>query len=171
VQEHLGTLLEAIHAAIPGMDVGLKTFINADGSVDGEVRMGGLPEDWRVPDGLVFLKEFLSTLLRQAGDLVPGDEGGSYWISIGVRFGPSNESEIGELAELYKRHRGLFQVASYALDAGIASAAQNAVVAIGDIIKSIMEKRGMPPTVIFIRYTWTPDGTRPHRYAGESGKE
>lgn len=171
MQQHLGGILEAIVGAVPGLDAGLKTFINADGSVDGEVRMGPLPDEWRVPEGLVQLKEFLSTLLRQAGELAPGEEGGRYFVSIGVRFGPSNDSEIGEMAELYKRHRGLFQVACYALDAGIPSGSQNAVVAIGDIIKKIMDKRGMPPTVIFIRYTWTPDSTRPHRYAGESGKE
>lgn len=154
-----------------GLEAGMKTFINSDGSVDGEVRIGGLPDDWRVPEGLVYLKEFLAGLLNKLGPLVPGDEGGQYWISIGVRFGPSNDAEIGELAELYKRHRGLFQVASYALDLSIPGAAVNAVVAIGDIIRAIMEKRGLPPTVVFVRITWTPDGVRPHRYAGESGKE
>lgn len=171
ISAHLASLLEGVVAAQLGLDTGVKSFINQDGSVDGEVRIGNLPDDWRVPDGLPQLKEFLSTLLRQVGDLKPGPEGGAYWISIGVRFGPNNESEIGELAELYKRHRGLFQVASYALDASIQSAAQNAVVAIGEIVKAIMTRRGLPPSVIFIRYTWTPDGVRPHRYTGESGKE
>lgn len=133
--------------------------------------MGSLPDDWRTLEGLVLLKEFLSTLLRNAGELAPGLEGGRYWVSIGVRFGPSNDTEIGNMAELYKRHRGLFQVASYALDAGIPSAGQNAVVAIGDISKAIIERRAMPPSAIFIRYTWTPNGVRPHRYEGESGKE
>lgn len=170
MQQQLGAILEAIVSSGFGLSAGMKTFINGDGTVDGEVRIGDLPDDWRVEEGVVLLKEFLSTILRQVGDMVPGEEGGRYWISIGVRFGPSNETEIGVLAELYKRHRGLFQVVSYSLDAGIPSAPQNAVVAIGDIIKAIMVKRSMPPTAIIIRYTWTPDGVRPSRFAGESGK-
>lgn len=148
----------------------MKTFINADGSVDGEVRIGGLPDDWCVPEGLVYLKEFLAGLLNKLGPLVPGDEGGRYWISLGVRFGPSNDADIGKLAELYKRHRGLLQVASYALDLSIQGATVNAVVAIGDIIKAIMARHSLPPSVILVRVTWTPDGVRPHRYEGESGK-
>lgn len=170
VVSYLGSLLEGVVEVGFGLDAGMKTFINADGSVDGEIRMGGLPDEWRVPDGVVLLMEFLSGLLGRLGSLEPGEEGGRYWVSIGVRFGPSNESEIGELAELYKRHRGLFQVASYALDLGVPGAGQNAVVAIGEIIRSIMNRRGMPPTALFVRVTWTPDGVRPHRYSGESGK-
>lgn len=171
VQQYLGSFLDAVASSPVGLSAGMKTFVNSDGSVDGEVRIGDLPDDWRVPEGVPLLMEFLSGILRQLGTLVPGEEGGRYWISIGVRFGPSNEAEIGELAELYKRHRGLFQVASYALDLGIPGAPINAVVAIGEIIRAIMNRRGYPPTVIFVRVTWTPDGSRPSRFKGESGKE
>jgi hypothetical protein len=153
------------------LEASMKTFVNADGTVDGEVRMGGLPDEWRTLEGLVELKVFLSKLFLKIGPIEPETEGGKYWISIGVRFGPQNETEIGELAELYKRYRGLFQVSSYALEASYPSALQNSIVSIGAIIQSIIQKRGMPPMVIFIRVTWTPDGERPHRYKGESGKE
>ena len=51
---------------------------------------------------------FLSRVLNAVGVLVPGDEGGNYWISVGVRFGPQTDAERGDLAEMYKRYRGMF---------------------------------------------------------------
>ncbi len=45
----------------------------------------------------------------------------------------------------------------------------NAIVAFEMIVKSLMDKRDIPPAVVFVRYTWTPDGSRPGRYEGEKG--
>jgi hypothetical protein len=161
--------METVNQSFPGLETGLKTFINADGSVDGEIRIAGLPDEWRVPEGVPKLAEFASQMLRAVGTLAAGEEGGAYWISIGVRFGPQNETEIGDLAEMYKRHRGLFQVAAHATEASLISGLMNNVVAMESIVKALMEKRGLPPAVIFIRFTWTPDGSRPERYEGERG--
>lgn len=156
--------------SMSGLELSIRSFINADGSVDAELRAGNLPDEWREEDGTPALMAFFSQLLRVAGTLEPGPELGRYWISIGVRFGPQNESEVGELAELYKRHRGMFQVASHALQADMKSGLQNAVVSIGTIIKSLQSKRGLIPSVVFIRITWLPVAdTRPHRYEGEKG--
>lgn len=154
-----------------GLDLtlALKTFINVDMTVDGEVRIGELPELWRTEEGLTDLMAFLSRVLKAAGTLVPGDEGGRYWISVGVRFGPQTDAERGDLAEMYKRYRGMFQVASYSLDLGMKGGIMNAIIAFEMIVKSLMEKRGIPPAVVFVRYTWTPDGTRPGRYDMEKG--
>ena len=153
----------------PGLELSLKTFINVDGTVDGEIRIADLPDDWRSEEGIPELMEFLSQILRAAGTLTPGIEQGAYWVSIGVRFGPQNDAEVGDLAEMYKRYRGMFQVASYPLDASSVSGLQNAIVAFGMIVRSLMEKRGLPPAVVFIRYTWMPDGSRPGRFTGEKG--
>ena len=161
--------MDAVAVAVGDLELGLRTFINADLTVDGELRVSQLPDDWRTPEGIPEVMAILSQILRQIGLLVPGDEGGAYWISIGIRFGPQNDSEVGDLAEMYKRYRGMFQVASYPTDASMTSGGQNAIVAFGAIVRSLMEKRGLPPAVIFVRVTWTPDGTRPGQFKGEKG--
>jgi hypothetical protein len=161
--------MDAVAQSVADVDLGLRTFINGDLTVDGEIRISQLPDDWRTMDGIPEVMAILSSILKQIGTLTPGEEGGAYWISIGVRFGPQNDAEVGDLAEMYKRYRGMFQVASYPTDAGAISGAQNAIVAFGAIVRSLMDKRGLPPAVIFVRITWTPDGTRPHRYGGEKG--
>jgi hypothetical protein len=161
--------MDAVAAAVDGLELGLRTFINADLTVDGELRMAMLPDDWRTPEGIPEVMELLSQILRRLGTLTAGDEGGAYFISIGVRFGPQNDSEVGDLAEMYKRYRGMFQVASYPTMAGEAAGQQNAIVAFGSIVRALMDKRGLPPAVIFVRVTWTPDGSRPGRFGGEKG--
>jgi len=152
-----------------GLTLGMKSFVNVDMTVDGEVRIGDLPEEWRSGDELVELMAFLSRVLSAVGLIVPGAEGGRYWISIGLRFGAQTDAEKGDLAEMYKRYRGMFQVASYALDLSMRGSLGNAIVAFEMIARSLMEKRGLPISVVFIRYTWTPDGQRPGRYEGERG--
>lgn len=169
-QDYLGALMDLASTSMPTLELSIKSFINADGSVDSELRFGNLPDEWRDGEGTPALMAFLSQMLRVVGTLEPDAEGGKYWISIGVRFGPQDESEAGELAELYKRHRGMFQVASHALQTDMTSGLQNAVVSIGTIVKSLQSRRGLPPSVIFIRITWLPvTDTRPHRYEGEKG--
>lgn len=161
--------MEILGREVEGLDLGLKSFINMDRTVDGEIRIGNLLEEWRTIEGIPSLMELLSTILRRVGVLQPGEEGGAYWISIGIRFGPQNDADVGDLAEIYKRFRGMFQVSSYATDASDRSGFQNAIVAFGTIVRSMMANRGLPPAVVFLRYTWTPDGNRPGRYEGEKG--
>jgi len=97
--------------------------------------------------------------------------GGAFWLSIAVRFGPQNEAEIGELAKLYKRYRGLFQIGTYPTPAWAEGAVQLALVedAVGlrAMVRSLLEKRGLPPAAILIRFVWTPDASRPGHYEGE----
>lgn len=167
--DHLGLVMDHLAEAEPSLELALKAFINSDGSVDGETRVGALLDHWRTEDGFPELLEIISRVLRAVGTLKPGKEGGAYFISLGVRFGPQTDAEMGDLAEMYKRYRGLFQVASYPVDASFAGGVQNAVVAFRTIVRSLMEKRGMPPSAVLIRITWTPDGVRPGRYEGEKG--
>ena len=167
IQRYLAAVMEAMIWS--GADLGLKSFINQDGTVDGEVRASGLPEEWRTEEGRAELEEFLSDAMTEGGVLVPGEEQGGYWLSVGVRFGPQTDAEVGDLAEMYKRFRGLFQVATYPVDASLRAALGNAVVGVGLMIKSLIEKRGLPPSVVFVRVTWTPTGERPSRYEGEKG--
>jgi hypothetical protein len=172
MQERLFALFDGIAAEGAGLVMGVQTFINADGTVDGELRVEGLPDDWRAPGAHTLIVEFLSRVFRYF-EVFPSRPkmGGAFWLSFGVRFGPQNESEIGELEELYKRHRGLFQVGTYPCPAWGAGAIQNVLtdfkVGLRAMLEGLMEKRGMPPTVILIRFIWTTDDKRPAHYQGE----
>jgi hypothetical protein len=169
ILDHMSLLMEHLAFEEGTLELAMKSFINADMTVDGELRVGRLLDHWRTEEGIPELMEILSRLLRGIGTLKPGSEGGAYWISIGVRFGPQTDAEMGDLAEMYKRYRGMFQVASYPLDASKPGGVQNAIVAFGSIVRSLMEKKGLPPAVVFVRYTWMPDGSRPGRFEGEKG--
>lgn len=150
----------------------VQSFINTDGSVDGELRVGSLPDEWRTPAGVPLLVATLSNAIRSVAvfDSRPS-MGGAFWASFGVRFGPQNESEVGELVDLYKRHRGMFQIGTYPTPAWGMGALQVAIT--GDIVglramvASLLNKRGLPPSQILIRFVWTPDGKRPAHYVGE----
>lgn len=169
IQEFLGHFMDGIVIEVPTLDINIKTFINSDLTVDGETRMANLPEDWRTEEGIPMMMEILSRVLGRLGLVMPGDEGGAYWISIGVRFGPQSDAELGDLAEMYKRFRGMVQVSSYPTSLSIPSGAQNAIVAFGSITRAFMTKHGLPPAVVFVRVTWMPDGSRPGQYEGEKG--
>lgn len=150
-------------------DTQIKAFLNDDGSVDAELRVSDIPHEWKTEEGIIQMEAFFSRLLRRNGPVVPENEGGEYWISIGIRFGAQSEAEAGDMAELYKRFRGLFQVAAYPTFATMAAGLQNNIASAGVIIKAMMSKHGSKPSVVLIRLTWTPDGVRPGRYKGEKG--
>lgn len=155
-----------IHSLFPDLDLSIKTFINSDGTVDGEIRIANLPDDWRSStEGLVLLNEFLVNVMSEVG---PITEEGSYWVAFGVRFGPSTEAEAGDLAEIYKRFRGLFQAATHTTPAdSLPSIKTNITNGLVVIVRALMERRGLPPAVVFIRFTYSPNAHRPQRYEGE----
>lgn len=174
------SLLETIEALYPGMDLAIKTFANADGTVDGELRVGNLPEDWRTEDGLLEMVSSLSVVFES---FRPFDKdppmGGRFWISFGVRFGPQNDAEMEDLAKLYKRFRGMLQTGTYPTPAWHLSAILNSLVVENQgfrvIVNGLMNHYGIPPTVILIRFIWTQargkggEVIRPGRYADEIG--
>jgi hypothetical protein len=174
MQEKLLSLLDGIALLQSDLDMAVQTFINRDGSVDGELTIRNLPDEWRDEDGIRLLIATLSSALRtfRAFDPKPA-MGGAFWATYGIRFGPQNESELGELAELYKRHKGMFQIGTYPMHASgtgslqIGLAGEN--VGLRAMLESLLRKRGLPPTVILIRFIWTPDGQRPGHYKGEKG--
>ncbi len=176
MQTRLLALFDSIMLVQSGLDMAVQTMINRDGTVDGELTIRNLPEEWRDERTMGLLVATLSTVLRT---FVPFEAsptmGGAFWCSFGIRFGPQNEAEIGELYNLYKRHRGLFQIGTYPTPAWGTGALQIALV--GDnvglkaMLESLMEKRGLPPSVIMIRFIWTPDGERPGHYKGEKGEK
>ena len=174
MQEHLLSLMRDVGLLQAGLDMAFNTCCNLDGTVDGELTIRNLPEDWRTLQGVRELVAVLSSALRTFQPFPPPSRcpmGGSFWCSFGIRFGPQNEAEIGELAELYKRHRGLFQIGTYPTQAWGTGAMQIALT--GDrvgmlaMLTSLLEKRGLPPSVVMIRFIWTPDGSRPGHYKGE----
>jgi len=163
--EKLLAMESIIGSEEPSLDLSIKTFINSDGTVDGEIRIGNLLEEWRTLEGLIYLESFLSRVMRDVGPITAE---GSYWICFGVRFGPSNEAEAGDLADLYKRFRGLFQAATHATQADMPASIQtNISTGLTVIVRALMDRRGLPPAMVFVRFTYSPDGERPQRYEGE----
>jgi hypothetical protein len=159
-----------------GLDFGIQTFINKDGSVDGELRISNLPDEWRSQAGVQPMVFTLSNAFTNFPPFdAPPSMGGAFWASFGIRFGPQNEAEIGELAAMYKRYRGLFQIGTYPTPAWSTGPLQIALVSdtvgLKAMASSLMSKRGLPPTVLLIRFIWTPDGMRPAHYSGEKGEE
>jgi len=171
MQEKMVSLMESIAAIVPGLDIAIKSFINTDGTVDGELRMGSLPEEWRTGDGVLEAIAMLSEIFRsfRVFDEIP-TMGGKFWVSFGVRFGPQNETELGELAKLYKHFRGMLQTGTYPAEAWHPTPIQEALtVGLRTIIGGILDHHGIPPSVLLVRFIWIPDGTRPGRYDDEMG--
>jgi hypothetical protein len=172
MQRKLLAVQDSLAAIQGGLGMSVQTFVNLDGTVDGELRVTELPDEWRKMRGIPLLVATLSNALRTVivFDRKP-PFGGAFWATFGLRFGPKNQSEIGEMVELYKRHRGLFQIGTYPTPAWGQGALQVAItgdtVGLRAMIQSLMKKRGLPPVEILIRFVWTPDGKRPAHYRGE----
>ena len=52
MQDRLVQLQDGIALVQPGLDMGIQTFVNLDGTVDGELRISNLPSEWREIDGV-----------------------------------------------------------------------------------------------------------------------
>jgi len=167
----LTSLMDVLSSMVAGVDVAVKAFINADGTVDGELKVADLPEDFRSEEGAAEVTSLLSEIFRAFRPFPASPSmGGRFWVSFAMRFGPQNESEMGKLAELYKKHRGLFQVETYPAAAWHPTPIQLALTTgLKTIVEGVMTKQGFPPSVVLIRFTWTPDGQRPRRLPGTGG--
>jgi hypothetical protein len=180
IQERIVSLMESIKMLQRGLNMSMQTFVNLDGTVDGELRLSSLPREWKDEEGLPELIATLSNAFQTfpVFDRQPA-MGGSFWFSVAVRFGPENEAEMGELAELYKRHKGLFQIGTYPTRADHATPLQLCLtddrMGLRGMIGGLEAKRGLPPTSILMRFIWGPDwnpdvsGKRPTHYQGEKG--
>jgi hypothetical protein len=154
----------------PEIDVGLKSFVNSDGTVDAELRLRNLPDLWRTLEGQPSLGSALSEAGRVMGAFPRQPSfGGAFWVSFGVRFGPKNEAEVEMMAKFYKRFRGLFQVGAYHTTASAVPAILNNAATVRSLVESIWDKRDLPPAQVLVRIVWTPDGQRPGRFQGEGG--
>jgi hypothetical protein len=167
----LTLLMGEVAAFVEGADVAVKTFINSDGSVDGELRVAEMPDELRSEDGAAELVAILSEVFRAFRPFpATPPMGGKFWVSFAMRFGPQNETEVGKLAELYKKFRGLFQVGTYPAAAWHPTPIQLALATgLKTIVEGVARRQGYPPSVILIRFTWTPDGRRPAHLQGEAG--
>jgi hypothetical protein len=154
-----------VNVVFDGTDMAIKSAINADWTVDGELRVDDLPDELRTMGGMLEIISLLSEAFRAFRPFpeVP-DMGGKFWVSFGVRFGPSNETEIGDLAGLYKRFRGLFQTGSYpAMAWNLPSIQMGIAGGLKTIFTGIARKMGVPPATILIRFVWTPGPMQPWR--------
>jgi hypothetical protein len=170
IQDKLVSLGELIRLSESGLGISVKTFINADSTVDGELRVSDLPDEWRTFDGIPSIISAISECLRGAGAF-PTDPfvGGAFWVSFGLRFGPKNMDEILEWAKEYKRFRGLLQVGAHHTTAQNLSAMLNNALALRMFIDRVWVKRSLPPAQILIRFVWTPTKVNPGRFSGEEG--
>jgi len=177
VQERLLDLQSLLEQLEGGMTMSIQTFVNADGTVDGELRLSDLPDDWRGEGGVNAMVAALSSALRLWRPFDKGPiMGGAFWVSFGVRFGPRSREEVKAMEDFYRRyktHRGLVQVGTYPTPAWNTGALQLALV--GDttgmraMVRNFLDKRGLAPAAILIRVVWTPGGERPGHYRGEKG--
>jgi hypothetical protein len=172
IQTRLLALQEALARLESELRMGVATFVNPDGTVDGELRIANLPSDWREPGGGKAIAAFLSSAFREwrAFDKQPV-MGGSFWISFTIRFGGMSEEEVEALVKLYKRHRGQWQITTYPLQAWLPGAIQMALVSdvggIKGMVTSLMDKRGYPPSAIHVRVIWMTTNERPGHFKGE----
>jgi len=166
----LGRLQDTVLISEPSLDTDIKSFINRDSTVDGELRLRNLPDEWRTVEGMPLLVAFLSEDVRAVGAMHSRPPG-AFWISFGLRFGPKDRHEVEEMAKFYKRFRGLFQVGAYHTSAESLPAILNNVIAIRHLVERVMVKRDLPPVQLLVRIVWTPDGKRPGRFAGEEGQK
>ena len=168
ILDWLGHLQDLFLLDEPALDTDVKSFINRDSTVDGELRLRNLPEEWRSIEGLPLLVATLSEAIR-ATKALPHQPPGGFWVSFGLRFGPKDQHEIEEMAKFYKRFRGLFQVGAYHTSAESIPAILNNALAVRDLVERVWAKRDLPPVQLLVRIVWTPDGKRPGRFAGEQG--
>jgi hypothetical protein len=170
----------------PSTSLAIKSAINSDWTVDGELRVDNLPDELRTMDGMLEIISLLSEAFRAFRPFpqVP-DMGGKFWVSFGVRFGPNNETEIGKLADLYKKFRGLFQTGTYPSFAwNLASIQSSIALGLKIIFEGVANRMGVPPSTLLIRFVWTPgprklwrdiprnqqSKQRPGHWEGEGGK-
>lgn len=173
MQEKLAGLMEYIKIMFPELSLLISTFINSDGTVDGELRCGNLPENWRdITSDLSIISDL--SMIFQSFRAFPENPvmGGKFWFTVAVRFGPQNEMEAGELAELYKRFRGMFQIGTYPTQASHLTQIQKAItLGLRAMLEGLADKRGLPPSVILLRFVWIPSNERPGHVKKEGGKD
>jgi len=170
ILEHLGRLDSALSVQEPGLDTTVKAFINADATVDGELRMRSLPAEWRTLRGMPSLMATLSEAVRAMGAFpTKPSMGGAFWVSFGVRFGPKDRREIEHMEKFYKRFRGLLQVGAHHATAQSLSAILNNALTIKFLVERLWHKRDLPPVQLLVRVVWTPTNVRPGRFKGEEG--
>jgi hypothetical protein len=170
ILEKLGRLQGALSFQEPTLDTTVKTFVNTDATVDGELRMRNLPSEWRKLSGMPSLMATLSEAVRAMGAFpVKPPMGGAFWVSFGVRFGPKDKREIEQMAKFYKRFRGLLQVGAHHATAQNLSAILNNALTVRFLIERLWHKRDLPPVQLLFRVVWTPTTDRPGRFAGEEG--
>ena len=164
----------------PGLAMGISSMVNNDGTVDGELTVGNLPDEWKELEGVPSLVATISGAFAAFHPFERYPEmGGSFWMSVVVRFGPDNSTELELAASLYKKHHGMFQIGTYPTRADHRTPMQMCLtddkVGLRSMVSSLMSKRGWPPTALLFRFSWGsewhPDvaGKRPGHFIGEKG--
>lgn len=127
-------------------DVTLYTHVNADGSVDGELRITDIPESLPIREALIVLTE---------GNPVKTFKG--LWSSIGIRFHDIPGEELGKN---YVRFRGLNQESTYYARSSIPTLDHQRSI-VQEIVDN-MGKAGLAvPVQIYVRLHWNKANKKP----------
>lgn len=170
IQEKLFRLMDFLRVTESGLQMSVRSFPNTDATVDGELRISNLPDEWRTIEGLPQLDAAMSNAITGMGAFpLSPSIGGRFWVSFGLRFGPKNMAEIEEMAKFYKRFRGLFQVGAHHSPAHNVGAIITNSLALRMFIERVWAKRDLPPVQILVRFVWTPTTKNPGRDASEIG--
>lgn len=120
-----------------------------DGTVDGELAIH-VPRGWSEDD---LYREVLEALGQNPGHIGPG-----YWISVGQRY------TIKEGDEVYRRHKGMNEIATYYA----AMTRRGMIAATLGAARDLMapgarEKYHRKAAMVFVRFHWNPDRAKPQR--------
>src|ERR1019366_8182295 len=89
----LSTMQEELNLIESELDMSLKSMTNADGTVDAELRLRNLPDDWRTVEGAPMIVGALSEAIRAMGAFPrKPDMGGRFGVSFALRFGPKTQT-------------------------------------------------------------------------------
>lgn len=171
MQEKLVQISDLLLSIEGSLSPRVKSFINKDATVDAELRIGDLPDEWRTVEGLPLIVAAISEALRAVGPFPTNPScGGAFWISFGLRFGPKDMADMMEWAKRYKRFKGFLQLGAYHTSAQSLPAMLNNALALRMFVERLWQRHNLPPVQLLIRFVWTPTKVNPGREAGEEGE-
>ena len=142
----MGDTFDAIKAALPNFNWSTIIHPNSDGTIDGELRLLGLPRGMSA-DSILFQIEAAISKTH------------AMWLSVGIRVPfskPTDEIDSGGV-----HYRGALQTQAYPQQ--MKHRAENFKTARDKVVRNISRKGYRKPDELFIRLHWNPSGAPPPR--------